>query len=144
MLALLALAASHGSTQLVPEQPWFGGHVFTTLPLQSTTLCRSLEQWSPPHGPEPLEELANPSPLEPPPPSSFDAPGPPSPPPLAPLNRADFKLEEHPPLTAMTRAANPEHDRTTRYMRGALARRARDFQVRARLDAYSRRADFRA
>ncbi len=73
MVLLLSLALWQASTQLVPEQPWLAGHIVTTLPLQSTTLCRSLEQCvahpepSPEASPKPTKPLLLPEPPLPPP-----------------------------------------------------------------------------
>ena len=42
-----SLALLQAVTHVDPEQPWSPGHSITTLPSQSTSECKSAEQWFP-------------------------------------------------------------------------------------------------
>src|SRR5512146_2675370 len=44
-LLVFSTALSHAGTQPPGAHPWSGGHVATTLSLQSRIVCRSSEQW---------------------------------------------------------------------------------------------------
>src|SRR4051812_6614658 len=66
MLLLLATALSHAETQPVLVQPWSAGQVLITLPSQSTSECRSLEQCGPAQAPPPPAGLKPPV-FDPPP-----------------------------------------------------------------------------
>src|ERR1700677_3496889 len=68
MVLLFCWAASQAATQPVAPHPWSDEHIVTTLLLQSTTLCRSAEQWvaQVPPASAPVRVIPPPMPLPPP------------------------------------------------------------------------------
>ena len=114
------MALWQAATQSIPEQPSLGGQVLRTLPLQSTSERRSLEQCGPLHitGEAPSPKRPPPSPSRPPSPivPPLPLPLPPSLPGVKPALVFDPQPAASGTAAAATKARMAPPDTTRRRM----------------------------